>query len=256
MNTVHNRIRRGFTLIELLVVIAIIAILAAILFPAFARARENARRSSCQSNMKQIGLGFLQYTQDYDETWPQGNADIGQGWASQIYPYVKSTQIYKCPSDTTTAASPNSVVSYYYNANISYMSQYYATGGATPGPVKHSVFSDTTRTAVLFECYSASANIANSTDTASPVFDGWDIRGGGLATGTLDNNQGLYVNTPRHFEGANYLAADGHVKYILPLNVSGGRDNNTTTGGQNGIGQAEGAAYTGAGKHALTFAVR
>src|SRR5689334_5202516 len=61
----------GFTLIELLVVIAIIAILAAILFPVFARARENARRASCQSNLKQIGLGIMMYTQDYDETFPR-----------------------------------------------------------------------------------------------------------------------------------------------------------------------------------------
>src|SRR5690606_6779733 len=64
--------KRGFTLIELLVVIAIIAILAAILFPVFARARENARRASCQSNLKQIGLGLMQYTQDYDERLPAG----------------------------------------------------------------------------------------------------------------------------------------------------------------------------------------
>src|SRR5687768_5924591 len=66
----RNGALKGFTLIELLVVIAIIAILAAILFPVFARARENARRSSCQSNLKQIGLGFAQYTQDYDEKMP------------------------------------------------------------------------------------------------------------------------------------------------------------------------------------------
>src|SRR5437763_14432141 len=85
-----QKIGSGFTLIELLVVIAIIAILAAILFPVFARARENARRASCQSNQKQLGLGFLQYAQDYDERLP-----FHQNWAPQIYPYVKSTQIYK-----------------------------------------------------------------------------------------------------------------------------------------------------------------
>ena len=102
----------GFTLIELLVVIAIIAILAAILFPVFARARENARRASCQSNLKQIGLGILQYTQDYDEKLvrcsyggPAGNGDgasdaIYWKWMDAIYPYVKSTQIFSCPSDS------------------------------------------------------------------------------------------------------------------------------------------------------------
>jgi prepilin-type N-terminal cleavage/methylation domain-containing protein len=76
----------GFTLIELLVVIAIIAILAAILFPVFGRARENARRSSCQSNLKQIGLGAMQYTQDYDEQylprWTDGNGN--SGWTVQV----------------------------------------------------------------------------------------------------------------------------------------------------------------------------
>ncbi len=94
----------GFTLIELLVVIAIIAILAAILFPVFARARENARRASCQSNLKQIGLGILQYTQDYDEKYPSGTTTVGGargiGWAGQCLPYIKSTQVFVCPSDT------------------------------------------------------------------------------------------------------------------------------------------------------------
>lgn len=98
----------GFTLIELLVVIAIIAILAAILFPVFGRARENARRSSCQSNLKQIGLGVMQYTQDYDEKYPMryyGGAtpvavQNANSWRRQIFPYVKSAQLFSCPSNT------------------------------------------------------------------------------------------------------------------------------------------------------------
>ena len=98
----HNR-KIGFTLIELLVVIAIIAILAAILFPAFARARENARRVSCLSNQKQLGLGMIQYAQDYDEKFPNlANAGTGfngfYSWDDAIYPYVKSNQAYQCPS--------------------------------------------------------------------------------------------------------------------------------------------------------------
>ncbi len=102
--------KKAFTLIELLVVIAIIAILAAILFPVFARARENARRSSCQSNLKQIALGIKQYTQDYDEKFPyaanvdstSSTAPAGPGpigWADGIQPYVKSIQLFQCPSD-------------------------------------------------------------------------------------------------------------------------------------------------------------
>ena len=98
---VRSRIKAGFTLIELLVVIAIIAILAAILFPVFAQAREKARAISCLSNMKQIGLGVTQYEQDFDETTPGGLNGYGggSGWAGQIYPYVKSTQVFRCPSD-------------------------------------------------------------------------------------------------------------------------------------------------------------
>ena len=94
--------KSAFTLIELLVVIAIIAILAAILFPVFARARENARRASCQSNLKQIGLGFQQYAQDYDG-WTPGSGvyprpGVYHSWPTVIYPYIKSEQLFACPS--------------------------------------------------------------------------------------------------------------------------------------------------------------
>ncbi len=105
--------RKGFTLIELLVVIAIIAILAAILFPVFAKAREKARQSACSSNLKQIGLGLMQYAQDYDETMPflwraaaatdTGATQCSDGvyrtnWITSVYPYVKNNQVFECPS--------------------------------------------------------------------------------------------------------------------------------------------------------------
>src|SRR5690242_16421082 len=105
--------RLGFTLIELLVVIAIIAILAAILFPVFAQAREKARMASCQSNLRQLGLGMSMYIQDYDEKYPAWDWGHNNGsqctspctneafdyWASAIFPYVKNVGIYSCPSD-------------------------------------------------------------------------------------------------------------------------------------------------------------
>ena len=105
--------RGGFTLIELLVVIAIIAILAAILFPVFAKAREKARQTSCLSNVKQLSLGVLMYAQDYDEmlpmlyfntgvsgaiTWPDGVARSSAMWMVSIFPYVKNIQLFSCPS--------------------------------------------------------------------------------------------------------------------------------------------------------------
>ena len=87
------RFTAGFTLIELLVVIAIISILAAILFPVFARARENARRSSCMSNMKQMGIGLMQYTQDYDEMFPPARQ-----WSDALVPYLKNEKLFHCPA--------------------------------------------------------------------------------------------------------------------------------------------------------------
>ena len=117
MKSSSLRSRVGFTLIELLVVIAIIAILAAILFPVFAKAREKARQASCQSNEKQLGLAILQYVQDNDETFPNSD-QYGQGWAGATYTYTKSTGLYGCPDDSTTPGGSNVKVSYGSNTNI------------------------------------------------------------------------------------------------------------------------------------------
>jgi prepilin-type N-terminal cleavage/methylation domain-containing protein len=133
-----QRERSAFTLIELLVVIAIIAILASILFPVFARARENARRASCTSNLKQLGLGMMMYVQDYDGRFPSVAFAAGDyvacpngvtsppcsnNWAIRIYPYTKSVQVFNCPSDTrawTGNSSAPSQIGYGYNQYLAY----------------------------------------------------------------------------------------------------------------------------------------
>jgi len=120
------RSKRGFTLIELLVVIAIIAILAAILFPVFARAREAARKSTCQSNLKQLALGIRMYMQDFDEKYPQkgntGYDGYDENWAGHggwqtgqivlgdaLNPYLKNAAIWQCPSDQNVSNNPRVV---------------------------------------------------------------------------------------------------------------------------------------------------
>lgn len=133
----HNHLtsdgrNNGFTLIELLVVIAIIAILATILFPVFAQAREKARQSSCLSNEKQIGLAMMQYVQDYDETWvaqPSDNYPLngsgiagadGYNYKDRVLPYSKSEGIWLCPTNKLNGAldtvAPNT--GYHVNGNI------------------------------------------------------------------------------------------------------------------------------------------
>lgn len=221
----------GFTLIELLVVIAVIGILAAILFPVFARVRENARRTSCASNQRQLGLGLLQYSQDYDSRYPQGSFVFftikGRGWAGQIFPYVKSPGVYACPNDVTGRV--NFKVSYALNA---YIGNRNAALVAMADPVK---------TVLLNEVNYGYAFLLNNgtsdwpTEQLSVVSTGSATNGvvadnntTTLATGQTANDTvpvpSIFLKTPvgRHLDGANYLFADGHVKWLLAGKVSSG----------------------------------
>ncbi len=173
----HNNPKKGFTLIELLVVIAIIAILAAILFPVFAQAREKARAISCLSNTKQLSLGFIQYEQDFDETCPNGinNYGGGNGWAGQVYTYVKSTQVFVCPDDSSNAGSAlqngdhDRASSYIYNANTNINNDPKYTGLIPSSAVTLAQFASPAKTVLL--CEGANSN-------------GYDVSRGSAAAGT------------------------------------------------------------------------
>jgi prepilin-type N-terminal cleavage/methylation domain-containing protein/prepilin-type processing-associated H-X9-DG protein len=187
--------RTGFTLIELLVVIAIIAILAAILFPVFARARENARRTSCQNNLKQVAIAIQQYTGDYDERFPPEDTDVNTpGWALVIQPYLKSEAALQCPSEssplptgTTTDARATEIgfTDYWYNYNI-----------GTP------------------------VTLAQLTYPSNTVLNGDGATG--LASYAVQKVPNL--GAQRHLEGGNYGFADGHVKWYRSDKVLRGDD--------------------------------
>lgn len=225
--TPHRGISRdyrntGFTLIELLVVIAIIAILAAILFPVFARARENARRASCQSNLKQLGLSVMQYTQDYDEKYPYVEMGLSTDgmttgnfllWTDVVQPYMKSFQVIRCPSSTTNNAPADPLGRPLVNdARLSY--------GATSGGWGNYAW-------VHEPALGPPTSIAQFTNVAETFFmgDRNDVTGTSGATWgyylspSVANNSPYAVGT-LHLDGANMAFVDGHVKWMKRENVN------------------------------------
>lgn len=210
----------GFTLIELLVVIAIISLLAAILFPVFGRARENARRTSCASNLKQIALGAMQYQQDNDELTIPGR--IGGpntpafAWPVLVMPYLKSSQILVCPSATPTGAGALTLTySYNFYAGISpdgtsprrvstvtlpAQSPMFADAGGTTDAVSANPATDQSLTFIL-PGGSGNTQVARKLTSGSPRIYGVNTREAAVAA-------------DRHLEGANYTFMDGHVKWL------------------------------------------
>ena len=188
--------RRGFTLIELLVVIAIIAILAAILFPVFARAREKARQSNCQSNLKQMTLGMQMYAQDYDETLPfciTGDLTTMSVWSvyQMVQPYVRNEQILVCPSDRPPSVDLRAIGlgEYGYSGNTAVMPIYIV--GLLPNDAVS-----------LSQVHKPSECVAFFDASLDPTSTLMDFR------------------TPpdrRHNEIANYSFVDGHVKSLKEI---------------------------------------
>ena len=217
----------GFTLIELLVVIAIIAILAAILFPVFARARENARRTSCLSNMKQLGLGLTQYTQDYDEMLPlvcNDNNGCAYTYFEQIYPYVKSDEVAFCPSDlskplkfntspvdgVTKRANPSYAIPAHLGVKYSLSGTPMFGRGARVG-LKISAIATPTMCIQLTEFQS---------DQQVPLrsFEGADYAYA-ITHFLPDGQYKINLVLTRHLDGSNYLYNDGHAKWQKMDNV-------------------------------------
>ena len=214
--------RRGFTLIELLVVIAIIAILAAILFPVFARAREKARQTSCLANHKQVGLSWMMYAQDYDEkACLQHVAEpvYGAVWAQDILdPYVKNRQLWVCPS-YSNSNYPSGGCQHRLRGGVGYNWSWSAASQATYGncgdagwiqgkalgtlqrPAEFIVFGDAN--CMGFGPYNGLSFAAWQTETIPDS----QAPGGGRG----------YV---RHNEGLNVAFADGHGKWMKPNNIT------------------------------------
>jgi prepilin-type N-terminal cleavage/methylation domain-containing protein/prepilin-type processing-associated H-X9-DG protein len=207
-------VRTGFTLIELLVVIAIIAILAAILFPVFAKVREKARQTTCASNLKQLGLAMLQYSQDYDEiVTPRTNGQC-EPFEDLLLPYTKSDGINKCPSNPRNqdiscpqcVQPPCAPVGYVTHQHVSY-------GANTQGP-----FGDVNgRTLASLQSPAQIIGLLESTAGYTDFNVDWGPSGPFMqheANGSGRNEGNLFSG---HTGISNYLFMDGHVKAMRPL---------------------------------------
>jgi prepilin-type N-terminal cleavage/methylation domain-containing protein/prepilin-type processing-associated H-X9-DG protein len=235
--------QRGFTLIELLVVIAIIAILAAILFPVFAQARESARKTQCLSNTRQIGTAVMMYVQDYDETffpqpWPGGCAETGyftnnpnqprQHWATMVYPYIKNGGIFDCPSYSGVtyiaayalwecgrgANSPRIVPFVEYGLNEMIFGNAGANGVPIPTPLAKlqeaasiGIIADNNYIYSWRVCMIGPADSQNFRKYWPEGRNGWEF----------------YQGRPRHQGGMNFTYADGHSKWARAADTPGNR---------------------------------
>ncbi len=217
---------RAFTLIELLVVIAIIAILAAILFPVFQKVRENARKTTCASNQKQIGLAILQYVQDNDEFMVPRDVNYNDGfdhiWTQIMQPYVKNQNVFQCPSNPRKdqefcCQNPQQPIAYTsYAANFQ-------------GGIRDVNAGDPNQQPISYATFDAPAQIIDIVESTAHYSD-FNVDSTFWAQYTTDSTQDQGCLFAGHTGFSNYLFVDGHVKSMKPLTTL-----DITDGGSNSV---------------------
>lgn len=297
-----NHKRTAFTLTELLAVIGVVAVAAAIIFPVFAQARGKARQASCASNLRQLGVALLAYSQDYDEAKPialtspgllNHRYPVNMGWAGRVFPYAKNVHVFRCPGDAGTDAAHAAtgktafVVSYALNLNLALSSHLASLFAPSRTVLAFEVVGNRAQITDVAEGTSAGAPLprqlsAVGNGTSGSIFDLTQVpppmapNGGRLtlyATGLMDNyrdtsgagDADYQDQRGRHSNGANFLAADGHVRWLSGKQVSAG----ISAPSPNSPQSRSGCAYwgkpsgffpcaegTAVGKHVMTFSAR
>ncbi len=180
--------KRAFTLVEVLVLLVVVGGIALLLWPVLFKPKPDQRTLSCRSNLKQIGLGFLQYTQDFDERFPSARASASSGWADLLQPYLKTQQLFQCPG-ASSSVPPASSSDYFYNRHLARVAQ------------------DKLNESSL-------TILSGDGNDNAPTWNSW-------AQLPLDSSTNQHSPSQRHLSGgANYGFADGHVKWLRPDQIS------------------------------------